>query len=345
MLSKKKQAPEARTTATLAAKLGLSRWTISRVINGHPGVKPETVARVRQAMSELGYEPNAFARVLRGGRTGMVGVCFQELESPILARKAGLLQEVFREKGYQALIELSNGDSEREAAALRHFLAMRAEGAVLVGSSLTDEKIATADAMPVIWVDPEQAVKGQSIRLDRAHSMKLVLDYLYELGHRTFGVLGIDPHNPYGAFRWPALQQHAKRLSIPPENIYSIFRPDCREHTYDYGRELAQRLLKEVPVTPTAIIALNDRVAIGAINVLLENGLRVPEDISVAGYDNIEVTAHFRPPLTTVDQRAEHLMRLAAEALLARIEGRSSTQASKLVKPRLIVRESTGKAS
>lgn len=349
-MSKKKQAhgETARTTAELAERLGLSRWTVSRVINGHPGVRAETVARVREAMAELGYEPNAFARVLRGGRTGIVGVCFQELGSPILARKTGLLQEIFRECGYYAMIELTNGDRMREAAAIRHFLSMRAEGIVLVGSSLShveaEPLMIENTGVPMIWVDPEQPVSGDKLCLDRAYSMKLVLDHLHGLNHRKYAVLGIDPENPYGAFRWPALLRYARELGLDvARDIFSVFEAGRVDHTYDYGRELADRCLRECPFTPTAVIALNDRVAIGAINRFLEANLRVPEDISVTGYDNLDIGAHFRPTLTSVDQDVEHLMRSAVDMLLSRVEGRRKSDAPELVmiEPQLIIRGST----
>src|SRR5690606_23635790 len=107
--------PGVATTSALARHLGLSRWTVSRVLNGHPGVRPDTVARVRAAMDELGFTPDPLARGLRGTPTGAVGVCFSELESPILARKTATLQRLLREAGLRSLIELTNGEADLEA--------------------------------------------------------------------------------------------------------------------------------------------------------------------------------------------------------------------------------------
>lgn len=344
MSKKKHPNPDvASSTSALAERLGLSRWTVSRVINGHSGVRPETVARVRQAMEELGYEPNAFARGLRGGKTGIVGICFQELDNPILTRKAGLLQAAFRERGYRAMIELTNGDRERETEAIRIFMGLRVEGIVLLGSSLADEDSQALGQVPLVWVDPEKKFPGEQISVDRAYSMKLVLEHLHGLGHRRFGVLGIDPENPYGAFRWPAFKEYARQLSIDlDKDATTIYQSGRLDHTYDYGRELADQLLAECPNIPTGIVALNDRVAIGAINRFREEGLRVPDDISVAGYDNLDIAAHFRPPLTTVDQRESDLMQLACDALIERIEGREAVNEPRFVRPLLITRSSTG---
>lgn len=345
----KKSTSNVATTAALARHLGLSRWTVSRVLNGHPGVLPETVKRVHEAMAEVGFQPNTLARGLRGGRTGIVGVCFQEMESPILARKVSLLQQALRELGYHALIELTNGDEDLERAALRNFLGMQAEGAVLIGSQLdqNDAALQAWQGKPIIWVDPEAKVGGDQLAIDRPHSMRLVLDHLYELGHRRFAVLGIDPANPYGAFRWPAFEQHCRRLGIDiARDALQLYTPGQPVHNYDYGRALVEQLLERKGPMPTAIIALNDRVAIGAINRMREAGLNTPADVSVVGYDNMEICAHISPTLTTIDQCAERLMRQTAVRFVERLDqstGDGAKPERKLIKPKLIVRESTAK--
>jgi len=345
----KKTTSSVATTAALARHLGLSRWTVSRVLNGHPGVLPDTIKRVHEAMAEVGFQPNTLARGLRGGRTSIVGVCFQELESPILARKVGLLQQALRELGYHALIELTNGDDELERDALRNFLSMQAEGAVLLGSQLTpDDSVLKAwQGKPIIWVDPEAKVDGEQLSIDRPHSMRLVLDHLHGLGHRSFAVLGIDPGNPYGAFRWPAFVKNCRRLGIDIDrDARQIFTPGQQVHNYDYGRELVDQLLAQGKPLPTAIIALNDRVAIGAMNRLREAGYRTPEDVSIVGYDNLEVTAHLQPALTTIDQCAERLMRQTAQRLVELLGQKGDADekpARKLIKTKLIVRQTTSK--
>jgi len=342
-----KRSGKVADTAALARHVGLSRWTVSRVLNGHPGVLPQTVERVHAAMAEVGFKPSTLARGLRGGRTGIVGVCFQELESPILARKVALLQQALRGLGYHALIELTNGDQELERAALGNFLALRAEGVVLIGSRLTEADPAVAacerDGKPIVWVDPEKRVAGEQLAIDRARSMRLVLDHLHGLGHRRFAVLGIDPRDPFGAFRWPAFERHRKRLKIPQADTVSLYTPGHTVHDYEYGRTLAEQLLGAAGAMPTAIIALNDRVAIGAINRLREAGWETPRDVSVAGYDNLAISAHFPPPLTTVDQCADRLMREAAERLVLRLgpDAPAAPGARRSIQPRLIERAST----
>lgn len=340
------------TTAALARHLGVSRWTVSRVLNGHDGVLPETVERVHKAMAELGFQPNALARSLRGGRSGAIGVCFQEIESPILARKVALLQQALRRLGYRALIELTSGDQELERQALVHFLSMQVEGMVLIGSQVAKDDPTLAmvqgQRVPIVWVDPEHKPLGDQISVNRVWSMRLVLDHLLGLGHRKIGVIGIDPQNPYGAFRMPALLTYAAKCGLSPErDLLMHYHAGHIDHDYPYGYTLARELLERCAgsstdggsgagsvgngerrlARPTALIALNDRVAIGAMAYLREVGIDVPGQMSVVGYDNLGVTPYLAPPLTSIDHHAELLMSRAAEILAERIGGRNGVAA------------------
>lgn len=346
--------PDSRltTTAALAQHLGISRWTVSRVLNGHSGVKPETVRRVRQAMEELGFQPSALARGLRGGQTATVGVCFQDLDSPIMAMRAASLQQRLREEGYHTVIELSGSSAELEREAIRRFVGQRVDGIVLIFSQLAADdpalRLLERKHTPCFWVDPENPVPGDKATLDRARSMKLILEHLSGLGHRRFALLGIDPRNRFGALRIPGLREHAPAFGLDFERDFlPVYHAGETRHTFEYGYELAGELIAKAGARlPTAIIALNDRLAIGAINRLREDGIRVPEDISVIGYDNIAVAEHFFPPLTTIDHQTDRLMDLAVRGLLDRLQPETQDQpASELsVQPKLVIRKSTGPA-
>jgi len=345
-------APSLHTTAALARHLGLSRWTVSRILNGHGGVHEETERKVREAIVDLDFQPSSLARGLRGGRTHTIGVCFQDLESPVLAMRAGALQQRLREEGYHAVIELSGASVELERAAIRRFVGQRVDGIVLIFSRLTasDPAIRLMDRKktPCFWVDPENSVRGDQVLLDRGRSMKLVLEHLTSLGHRRIALLGIDPEDPFGALRIPGLRKYAPKFGLDFErDMTQVFHAGESRHTFEYGYELAGELIERFASgLPTAIIALNDRIAIGAINRLREDGIRVPEDISVVGYDNMAVSEHFFPSITTVDHQTDRLMELAVHGLLDRLKpGNSSLPPrSSRVRPRLIIRQSTGPA-
>lgn len=344
----KKKIRRISTTRALAEHLGLSRWTVSRVLNNHPGVLPATVERVHQAIVELGFQPNALARGLRGARTGIIGLCFQEIESPILARKATVLQQRLREEGLNALIELTNENEALEQRAIRHFLSMQVEGVILLGSSLRPGdallEVLEQERIPCVFVDPLHSVKGRVIRLDRAHSMSMVVEYLYGMDHRRFGLLGIDPENPYGASRLEGLKRTATKLGLSLEtDFYLCYEPGEKHHNFAYGERLTERLLRETSL-PTAIVALNDRIAIGAISALTRAGLNVPGNVSVVGYDNLDVGAYFNPRLTTVEHRVTVMMHRAVETLLELIREKEAADRKRnrevLIEPELVLRDS-----
>ena len=340
------------TTAALARHLGISRWTVSRVLNGHSGVKEETVRKVQQAIRDLDFQPSALARGLRGGQTATVGVCFQDLDSPVMAMRAASLQQRLREEGYHTVIELSGTSTELERGAIRRFIGHRVDGIVLIFSRLAADdpaiRLLEREKTPCFWVDPENPVPGDKVQLDRARSMKLVLEHLTGLGHRRFALLGIDPNNRFGALRIPGLKQYAPEFGLDFERDFTlVFHPGETKHTFEYGYELAGEFIERCAGNlPTSIISLNDRIAIGAINRLREDGIRVPEDISVVGYDNIAVAEHFFPTLTTVDHQTDRMMDLAVRGLLERLDpgNTDAPPRESSVHPKLIIRKSTGAA-
>jgi DNA-binding LacI/PurR family transcriptional regulator len=315
-------------------------------------VKEETVRKVQQAIRDLDFQPSALARGLRGGQTATVGVCFQDLDSPVMAMRAASLQQRLREEGYHTVIELSGASADLERGAIRRFIGHRMDGIVLIFSRLTADdpaiRMLEREKTPCLWVDPEHPVPGDKVLLDRSRSMKLVLEHLTGLGHRRFALLGIDPKNRFGMLRMPGLKLYAPEFGLDFERDFTlVFHPGETNHTFEYGYELARELIERSSTNlPTAIIALNDRVAIGAINRLREDRIRVPEDISVVGYDNIAVAEHFFPSLTTVDHQTDRLMDLAVRGLLERLEtGNSEIPAHEAsVSPKLVIRKSTGPA-
>ena len=342
------QGPIASTTA-LARHLGLSRWTISRVLNGHPEVKPETSRRVREAMVQLGFVPSPVGRALRGGRTGMVGVCFQALGSPIVARKIATLQQVLRGAGFRALFELTDGQPDIELEVIRHFIAMKLDGLVLVGGMTEENEDAitamlTQHRMAVVLIDPAREHELPIVELDREHGIRLALEHLIALGHERFALLGIDEEVAYGRARWDGIRAVARARGLSLERQFVTITEKAPERLdFAYGRHLAERFLA-LESRPSAVLALNDQVAIGALTRLQQAGMTVPGDVSLLGFDNLEVAGHVNPRLTTIDQQVDAIMTHAVE-LLTGSTGGQPPASPRVVKPALIIGESTGPAS
>jgi DNA-binding LacI/PurR family transcriptional regulator len=347
MSTPKPDQPIASTTA-LARHLGLSRWTISRVLNGHPEVKAETVLRVREAMRELGFVPNPMARGLRGARTGMIGVCFQGFDIPIFVQKIAVLQGALRAAGYRALIELTDRDPDLEREVVRHFSAVKVEGVVLVGGPTPGDpagviRFLQDRQIPTVVIDPGFPVSLPVVEVDRRAGMRSVLTHLLDLGHERFALIGVDRTIVYGASRWSGIESiiEDRGLSLK-EQFIALTEPGGDGMGYGYGRRLAERFL-ELDDQPTAVVALNDQVAIGAMARFQESALAVPHDISVVGFDNLESSAHVSPALTTVDQGVVSLMETAVAMLTRQLEGRESSRSTpELIRPSLVIRKSTG---
>lgn len=351
-MSPRNPRPRIISTSALARHLGLSRWTISRVLNGHAEVKPETCQRVRAAIEQLGFVPSALGRALRGGRTGMVGICFQALGSPIVSHKIATLQRILRGAGYRAPCELTDGNPELELEVVRHFLAIKVDGLVLVGG-MTEANasaivaLVRAQHVPTVLVDPLQRYPLPTVELDREAAMHMALQHLLEQGHRRFALFGVDESVPYGRNRWRGIRRFAAdhKLALE-EHFTTLAEPGASALDFAYGNQLAERFLA-LPRRnrPTAVVALNDQIAIGAMSRLQQGGLAVPGDVSVLGFDNLDMSAHVTPLLTTVDQHVEPMMQTAVELLAADVAEPGVGEAPlRVISPLLVTRESTGLA-
>jgi len=337
----------ANSTSALAEHLGLSRWTISRVLNGHSGVHPKTVKRVQDEIKRLGFVPNFHARHLRKGETGMIGLCFHEMESPTVIQKSALLQRFLREHQFQTLIEMTNGEAKLEEEVLRHFISMRVDGIVIIGATLEASGPVfgriRAENTALVWVDPETEIACNEVTVDRAAAMRFSVEHLHGLGHRDFVLLGLDPSQAYGKQRWKGFWQAAKKLGVPRASVAHIYGRGHRHYDYEYGEVLGNRMLDQnACVRGTAILAVNDRVAIGVMRAIKARGGVLPDDFSIVGYDDLDVCEYVEPRLTSVNQRVDVLMQKTTECLLSTIRqplvrGGGTRE---MVCPELVVRDS-----
>jgi len=339
------------STSALAARLGLSRWTVSRVLNGHAGVKPATERRIRQAMKELDFAPNPFARGLRGGRTGVVGICFETYSTPVFSKKLIAMQSQLRDRGYRALVELIDGNAALERQVAQEFLAMKAEALVFVGGPFEENAAFVKEACEqgraaVALVDPVTPADLPTARLDRAFAMRESLRAMLRAGRRRVALLGIHAGVLYGPERVRALRSAAKALGLRwGEDVVPVTRPQWDAMDYVSGRGLADALLEEAPGCD-GLIAINDQVAIGAMGRLQERGYRVPEDYALVGFDNLDVSSHLHPRLASVDHRADVIAREMSNLIFRQIEGGANVPPNTVkVRPQFIVRQSLGPVS
>jgi DNA-binding LacI/PurR family transcriptional regulator len=344
----KKPSAQIRSSTEFAHYVGLARTTVSRVLNGQPGLKPKTIERVQRAIEETGFVPNAYALHLKGKRTSTVGICVENLLTPPVVRKLAALQRLLRESNYISLIEvIEPGCSDK---VIRHLLSMRVEAIVFIGHF--DEEQLTrqvselgARETPHLVIDHIGIRGANTVTLDRAKGMHAVIDHLYAHGHRTFGLLAFDSPARSVLERLrgirEALTAHGLAFEACTSALDGVF---PRDSDFEEGRRIARAYLARGQM-PTALIALNDEVAIGAMHDLQEAGLRVPQDISVVGFNNQDICLMPTPSLTSVDQQIEETVRVAHEVLLRQLgEALPAHPVVRMIEPLLVVRGSTGPA-
>ena len=340
--------PIIRSTAEFARHVGLARTTVSRVLNQQPGLKQKTIERVQRALAETGFTPNAHALHLKGKRTAMVGICMEDLLTPPAVRKLAALQQLLRMRGFSSLIEVFTPGTGREV--VRHFLSMRVEAVVFIGHFHREEieaRIAEliAHGTPHLVIDHFGLKSANTISLDRSAAMVEVMNHLLDLGHRAFGLLGIAraPASRYDRMTGIHAALKARDLDFDACTL-SLDHLHERRNDFDYGRKLAESFLAQ-PRRPTALLALNDAIAIGALRGLHDAGVKVPREISVVGFNNQEVAAMTTPTLTTVDQNIDGTIATAADVLLAQLTAPLRAKPIiRMIPASLVVRESTGPA-
>jgi DNA-binding LacI/PurR family transcriptional regulator len=343
--AKKKPARVIRSTAEFAHYVGLARTTVSRVLNGQPGLKSKTIERVQRAMAETGFTPNAYALHLKGKRTATVGICMENLLTPTAVKKLAEFQRLLRARLFTSLIEvLEPGESSR---VIRHFLSMRVEAIVFIGHFPVAELVPriaelSAHGTPHVVIDQIGIPNAHTVTLNRARGMEELIDHLVARGHRTFGLLGITAQYDGELGRMRGITDSLKRHGLDFEqSTRSLDHLHVRQGDFEFGRALAARfaVLKD---RPTAFLGLNDEIAIGAMHGLQDAGLGIPADAAVAGFNNQDICIMPRPALTSVDQQIPETIQMSAEVLLDQIGQPARLKPIlRLIAPKLVVRKST----
>jgi DNA-binding LacI/PurR family transcriptional regulator len=329
------------TLRQVAERVGLTPGTVSAVLNDAPSsrVIPETTQqRIRTAAAELKYRPNFLARSLRKKRTYTVGLIIEEIGDVYGSIVISGVEAYLREHNYFFLTVIHRHD----AALLRehsHLLLERGvEGFITVDTSLEEPL-----PLPTVSVAGHRTLKGvTNIVLDQERGARVALQHLFDLGHRKIAFMKGQPFSSDSADRWSAVCAVAQELGLEmdPDLIVNLEVDDPSPQVgYPYAKEL---LARKKPFT--ALFAYNDISAIGAIRAIQEASLRIPQDVSVVGFDDIPWAAFNSPSLTTVRQPLVKMGQIAAEALIRMIENDGNQSSEIAIEPTLVVRESTGRA-
>jgi LacI family transcriptional regulator len=339
------------TITDVARRAGTTSTTVSRVLNNSGYVRASTRSSVLAAIEELHYVPDANARVLKTKRSKAIGVVIGDLLNPYSVALANAVQSVALARGFITFIASAADEVESELLAIEAFHRQRVAGVVVatLQTPPSDKMLnrLAAHGLPLVLVGrslPHPHVDSVSANFRRGG--ELCTQHLVELGHRRIAFIGAEMGDAHRVSRLrgylDALEQAG--LAARPEYVIGNARlgPSPRYSTQLMGYQGAQQVLK-LHSRPTAIFARNDHTAVGAIQALKEARVRVPEEISVAGFDDIPLASAMAPALTTVSQRTEEEGRLAGEFLLGRVErpDEETPRRELVLECNLIVRTST----
>ena len=335
------------TQNDVARRAGVSRATVSYVLNGQTDgrvpISDETLQRVTRAIEELGYEPDARAQALRSGSTHTIGVIIPDLRNPHFCEYATGIEQAARAAGYQILLSSIALNQEYALNVFKDLAGRRIDGLILATSFIdsSDEARKTLDRLrerqlPIVEVDDHYGV--DCVGSDYRDATREAIAYLLSLNHRRIGLI-------YGVGA-PELAEDRRQPYVAGLQAAGFYDPslivDCGPTIAD-GHRAALDLLGR-PDRPTAVIAINDLLAMGALRAAADLGLTVPRDLSLLSYDDIQLTDYLVPRLTSVSKNAEEVGRKAFDMLLSRIQKPDQPRQFIRQATQLRIRESTGPA-
>lgn len=304
----------------IAKLAGVSKATVSRVINSPEQVSPQLVARVEQVLEETGYAPNLLARELVTKQTHLVGVVVPQIGIDTFAAMIEGITHVLNKNGYNLLLATSRDHPEEEVSYFNVFRKKQVDGIIAFPTLLLEEHQAffARSNLPMVLVsqaDPGGRVPG--VLYDDFNGTRDMVEYLLELGHRRIAYLGVGKHNK-------VIDQARRAGYLAALSKYGLEVDEALmeqgDFTLQYGYQGMKTIWERAVAKPTAVFAATDRLALAAIKYLREQGCKVPEDVSVAGVDDMDIAATVSPSLTTVHYDYYDSGVQAAKLLLKRIK-------------------------
>lgn len=335
------------TIKDVARKVGVSHTTVSRALNGNPTIPEKTASLIRDIAGEMGYLPSAAARGLKTRHTQVLGVLVSRIDNPYFGELIQGIEDGVKDAGYSIFIASSNMDPGQEKSVIQAFSEHRVDG-VIIGSVSVNRKnyeLLEKYGIPTVVINNQSLQNHKyAISHDDEYGAQQVTQHLIELGHRRIAYLGNTQANRINKNRLRGfrLELAAHGLDFMPE--HTAGQPGGEIENGVAG----MRSLLEKSSDISAVFCFNDLMAIGALQVLHEHGFRVPEDISVAGFDDIPYAAFTSPPLTTFEQPKYSIGVQAADMLMGLISrsegcGHNDHPITKKMRGQLLVRASTAK--
>lgn len=330
------------TISDVAREAQVSVATVSRVLNKQDSVKKATADRVYAAIEKLKFEPNILARNFRRSESRVILIIAPNITNPYYSHILTGIGDTANELGYSALIFNTANSEEREKEGMEMLKKRRADGAILLarnqGSQWLEEYAENYPVVQCSEYDPQ--VPFPHVSIDNYKAVREVMAYLFALGHERIATISSKNRYISTDLRMKAYKDALVEEGLPvEENLVAYAGLD---YSFRSGKEAAEKLLAQEN-RPTAIFCISDTIALGAIAAAMEKGIRVPEDLTVIGFDDVEDTMMFHPYITTVGQPCYELGKNAMRMLYDRINGQLDPQHEMVLKHKFIIRESAGR--
>jgi DNA-binding LacI/PurR family transcriptional regulator len=330
--------PKPLSIKDIARLADVTHPTVSRALRNSPLVNPRTIERIQRIARESGYRVSAVARGLVTQKTNTIGVVVTTIADPFVSEVVSGIEHAANDHGYSVFLADSYADPDREVRVVHLFAERRVEGIVVTSSRVGTRylRILSEMKVPIVLINNQR--RGEfvhSVMIENVEASRLATQHLIGLGHERIAYLGDRYGYQSDTERLGGYRQALKQARLP-------FLPELVVHgdgKPEGGRQ-AMETLRSLPQPPTAVFCYNDMSALGALGAIHQSGLRVPEDISLVGFDDLFFASYTQPPLTTVRQPRQRMGLLAMEILLKLMSGQDSADTIK-VPAELIVRESS----
>ena len=326
------------TIKDVAKAAGVSYATVSRAFSGSSEIGEETKKRILKISEAMGYMPNSVARSMVKKRTDTFGLVVPSIQNPYMSEFTSCLEQRARKSGYSVMVCNSYYDSENERSVLKLLLGKQVDGLFLmpIGSEPYDAGIPLSQYVPTVYIGENLIDLSQPyVSVDNYAGAKMGTEYLYSLGHRHILYLGARKNSVTHEKRLQGYMDACAELGIPADCLNSGFRRSSQQSGYMLAKHFFEK-----PLQHTAIFCSADSLAIGVMQAADEIGLRIPEDVSLMGFDNISFTSLPRISLTTIDQSIDAMAEAALSLMLAEISGKPDALRHRTLKPSIVERTS-----
>ena len=312
------------TVKDIARKAGVSHSTVSRALHGSTLIAPETTERIQQIADEMGYSPSAAARALKTNRSQVLGVVLSNVDDPFFSEILQGIESGVQGSGYSIFIAAAHRDPEQKQEIVQAMVEHRVDGVIICSTSFSEKQSGQLlqHGVPLVVINNQTAEDFRySIYHDDVDGSRQVTRHLIELGHRKIAYLGNSLSGRTTLDRLAGFRQEMESngLAVPADYVYEIpgSEPEKGIQAVDHFINLPDR--------PTALVCFNDMIAIGVLKSLQQRGIRVPEEFSITGFDNIVFSNYTNPPLTTFDQPKKFIGQKAAELILNLLDTTTKT--------------------